>query len=174
MEEILEYTSLLELASASSGHKLITLSQQMALLHDRGARKLMEIDPSLTFSDARRLFSIRLRSSRYFSLILPGKFNYTFQNDCIFIYIYGDGDSVDCDSPEPVKEASPEEIKFQIQKYQSELQKIKNFLQQENLHGTFAVQQTGSFHENFVLLGYVLNLDSTEKVLQKYSQRKED
>ena len=61
-----------------------------------------------------------------------------------------------------------QELNSYLDEDHSFLQRIEAFMKVETLQGKKVVRQAGSYHERFIQVGYLLDIDSTAKVVEKY------
>ena len=166
-EEVVQYEHLLGLTEYVQGNALVEISQKMARIHNLAAEKIAK-EKNISVKEARYLFSIALRTGWSFHSNLPDlgcrviiteKGNmFLGRTVCI---LGGDGD-------EPAPSPSEQELNSYLDEDHLFLQRVEAFMQAEALQGKKVVRQAGSYHEIFIQVGYLLDTNSTAKVVEKY------
>ena len=166
-EEIIEYESLLELTECVQGNALVELSKKMARIHNLAAEKIAK-EKNISVKEARYLFSIALRTGWSFHSNLPelGCQAIITEKGNMFLgrtvcILGGDGD-------EPAPSPSEQEMNSYLDEDYPFLQRVEAFMKAETLQGEKVARQAGSYHEIFIQVGYLLDTDSTAKVVEKY------
>jgi len=166
-EEVVGYEYLLGLVEYVQGNALVEISQKMARIHNLAAEKIAK-EKNIPLKEARYLFSIVVRTGWSFHSNLPdldcqvvitenGNM-FLGQTVCI---LGGDGDK-------PAPSPSEQELNSYLDEDYPFLQRVEAFMKAEALQGKKVVQQAGSYHEIFIQVGYLLDIDSTAKVVEKY------
>ena len=168
-DALAEYEHLLWLAKHVEGDALIELSRQMAGIHNLAAQKIAE-KKNISHQDARDLFSVALRTGWGFSLSLPGLDCPPVVTDDGKMFL---GETVcafgGCGNFEPAPSLSEQELSSYLEKDYPFLADISAFLEAEGIKGQINAWQTGSYHEVFVKVGYLLDWASTARLLEKYA-----
>ena len=168
-DELVEYENLLWVAKHVEGDALIELSRQMAGIHNLAAQKIAE-KKNISHQDARDLFSVALRTGWGFSLSLPGLDCPPVVTDDGKMFL---GETVcafgGCGNFEPAPSLSEQELSSYLEKDYPFLAGISAFLEAEGIKGEINAWQTGSYHEVFVKVGYLLDWASTARLLEKYA-----
>jgi hypothetical protein len=158
-EELDKYILLLNEAAENPS---VILSQRMANIHAEAACKLSK-ELGIPFEEARRIFSILLRSSRDFRFS-AGNIRMDIVGAQVFLYVISgmtQGTHVDGyrDTPAGIPVCTSAD----------QFAEVEAFMTSEGLTGERHSDTTGSYHLQYIRSGYLLDVDSSEKCLQKFA-----